>query len=430
MTKQYSVFISATSEDLQEYRQAARDAVLMAGMRPEMMEYFGASGRPPLAECLARLSDCDLVIVLVARRYGWIPSHSSNPEEKSITWLECEHAVALGKELLVFLLDERTLWPVEFTESFCPSAAANETADSALSEDVERRVKKLAEFRTWLESSRTRSVFTSPEELRSLALLSLYRWRDRDREDVPPGAIKAIADVGGLALQGYKIFQRFSLNHYSHGVDGTIQILIDERIVGLTGAIRNDPYSGIGILHIQVDSQNWSLDRTEVKPALLLITDEHNRVVYSEWLERESARLDRVFLRSDKSRQTFIVTRDYSIGWGSYNGPVSYFLEVTPTGIRYIFPHGLMTSLKSAWAIAYQSAALDSDSIEVIYQKCRPNFVEIEHQDLAFQTTYERFYLAGDVWKSERLTETLFWEHERPLVYSEFREKFSVGKVL
>jgi hypothetical protein len=45
MVKPCSVFISSTSEDLRDYRVAARDAVLAAGLRPEMMEHFAARPR-------------------------------------------------------------------------------------------------------------------------------------------------------------------------------------------------------------------------------------------------------------------------------------------------------------------------------------------------------------------------------------------------
>src|ERR1017187_9621254 len=40
MTRQCAVFVSSTSEDLREYRIAAREAILAVGLRPEMMEYF------------------------------------------------------------------------------------------------------------------------------------------------------------------------------------------------------------------------------------------------------------------------------------------------------------------------------------------------------------------------------------------------------
>jgi hypothetical protein len=68
MTRQCSVFMSSTSEDLREYRVAVRDAVLAVGLRPEMMEYFAASGGPPLSECLARVAPCELLVVLLAHR--------------------------------------------------------------------------------------------------------------------------------------------------------------------------------------------------------------------------------------------------------------------------------------------------------------------------------------------------------------------------
>ena len=61
MAKRCSVFISSTSEDLKEYRVAARDAAIAAGFLPDMMEYFAASGGPPLGVCLERVSSCDVV---------------------------------------------------------------------------------------------------------------------------------------------------------------------------------------------------------------------------------------------------------------------------------------------------------------------------------------------------------------------------------
>ena len=102
MTRHCAVFVSSTSEDLREYRVAAREAVLAVGLRPEMMEYFAAAGGPPLDECLARVSPCGVVVAIVAERYGWVPPDQPTDEAKSITWLECEHAAGRERELLVF----------------------------------------------------------------------------------------------------------------------------------------------------------------------------------------------------------------------------------------------------------------------------------------------------------------------------------------
>ncbi|MGQ0593142.1 MAG: DUF4062 domain-containing protein [Gammaproteobacteria bacterium] len=97
------LFVSSTSEDLKPHRAAARDAAVAADVRLRMMEYFVASGdRPPLAACLAKVSEADVLCVLVAHRYGWVPPDQPAGEHKSITWLECERVVGEGKELLAF----------------------------------------------------------------------------------------------------------------------------------------------------------------------------------------------------------------------------------------------------------------------------------------------------------------------------------------
>jgi len=419
MARHSSVFISSTSEDLKDYRRAARDAVLEVGLRPEMMEYFAASGGPPLSECLARVTPCDLIVVLLARRYGWVPSDQTDQTAKSITWLECEHAAQMGRNLLVFLLDANAPWPIDQTESYRLTDAFNKgTFTPELPVEVERNVRKLGEFRQWLETGRTRATFTSPDDLRAKVILALYKWLDRHSERVPP-SVNELSELHGLTLEGYRIFQELTLNKYSNGVDGSLLILIDERIDGLSGGMRKDPYSGMGTLHLELDPRNWSLQQVEVKEAVMLVVDERLRILYSEQLGRESARLDRVFLYQDKSRPTFIVTRDYSAGWGSYNGPISYFLEVSERGIHYILPHGLMTSLKTAWAIDNKE-----HSAEILSKKCRPNFEASSGSSLDFQVIYERFSFDGSQWNTAVHQEAGFWEYEGVLDETEFRRKF------
>jgi Domain of unknown function (DUF4062) len=65
-----TVFISSTSEDLKPYRAAARDAAIGAGLLPRMMEHFVATGGPSLPECLRKVSEADVVVAIVAHRYG------------------------------------------------------------------------------------------------------------------------------------------------------------------------------------------------------------------------------------------------------------------------------------------------------------------------------------------------------------------------
>ena len=112
------VFISSTNEDLKpHYRAAARDAAIEAGFYPTMQEYFVASGEhPPLAACLKKLADADVVVVIVAQRYGWKPPDQPGGVQKSITWLECECARGQGKEVLAFVVDDPE-WPAAKKEA-------------------------------------------------------------------------------------------------------------------------------------------------------------------------------------------------------------------------------------------------------------------------------------------------------------------------
>jgi hypothetical protein len=90
------IFISSTAEDLNAYRAAAEQGARMARCLPETHELWPAHDNPPLAECLARVAADDALLVIVAHRYGWVPSDPPGDGLKSITWLECERAVRSG----------------------------------------------------------------------------------------------------------------------------------------------------------------------------------------------------------------------------------------------------------------------------------------------------------------------------------------------
>lgn len=175
------VFISSTSEDLKSHREAARDAALAAGMLPIMMEYFAANGeRPPLPACLTKVSDTQVLVVIVAHRYGWVPPGQEDDRHKSITWLECEQAVSDGKEVLAFLVDEKHAWPEAAREPYrLTEAMQNGSANEVLFREVNRNVALLKEFKAWLNARGIRAAFTTPEDLRRCVAEALYDWRQR-----------------------------------------------------------------------------------------------------------------------------------------------------------------------------------------------------------------------------------------------------------
>jgi len=128
-----------------------------------------------------------------------------------------------------------------------------------------------------------------------------------------------------------------TVNKYSNGIDAYILILLDERIAGLGGELRNDGYTGVANLHMIFHRRTGCLGTEKAMQALLLVADDGNRILYSEQLGRESARLDRVFLYEDKSKPTFIVVTIPS-AWDLTTARSPIFLEVSATGIHDIFP--------------------------------------------------------------------------------------------
>jgi len=181
------VFISSTCEDLEKTRH--RDAALGASFYPEMKEYWEAKDNPPLKECLARVAETDVLVVIVAYRFGWVPDgqHEKDVKKrKSITWLECEEAEN-KKDILAFLVDEEQEWPVELREEHKLVRAAQENRlTGELSEDIQWRVNRLKEFKAWLNNRAVRVTFTTPEDLRGKIESALLKWcRDKNIDEKP-----------------------------------------------------------------------------------------------------------------------------------------------------------------------------------------------------------------------------------------------------
>jgi hypothetical protein len=66
----YKVFVSSTFLDNQDRRKLVQDAITMAGMVWHGMEIFTASTHPTVEECLRRVREADLLVGIIAWRYG------------------------------------------------------------------------------------------------------------------------------------------------------------------------------------------------------------------------------------------------------------------------------------------------------------------------------------------------------------------------
>jgi formylglycine-generating enzyme required for sulfatase activity len=175
------VFISSTESDLAEARREARDAALKTGFHPVMFEHWPASGgRVPLEACREAVLSCDLLVVIVAHRYGWAPPEQPAGNHKSITRLECEWAAEAGKEIIAFLIDEQAPWATDLREEYAATLAVLKgTPTLAEIAAIRRNVEELKIFKDWLASKGVRAKFRSAPDLRGEIIAALNDWRLR-----------------------------------------------------------------------------------------------------------------------------------------------------------------------------------------------------------------------------------------------------------
>lgn len=94
----------------------------------------------PIARLMVR--ECDVLVVLVAHRYGWVPSDQPDKGTKSITWLECEAMRAGGGgELLALVIDPKHSWPAEHEEAYRVTEALKQGTWSGAPPVIRKRLR-------------------------------------------------------------------------------------------------------------------------------------------------------------------------------------------------------------------------------------------------------------------------------------------------
>jgi len=109
------------------------------------MENYMAEDMPPVDRCVQDVMCCDIYILLLANRYGFIPEGS----DKSVTEIEYQTAKSHGKQILAFIADD--------TKDFPPDTDA----------DAELKKQKLADFKTAVRTAYLThpEPFISPDSL-------------------------------------------------------------------------------------------------------------------------------------------------------------------------------------------------------------------------------------------------------------------------
>lgn len=111
------VFISYTAEDLKDYADVVQDVVRRLEWIAVDHRDWAPDGRPSVATCKQRVMSCDIVVVIVAHRYGWIPPKDQGGDgETSITWMEYKWAREFAKPVVPYVLDDKAKWPDKLRE--------------------------------------------------------------------------------------------------------------------------------------------------------------------------------------------------------------------------------------------------------------------------------------------------------------------------
>lgn len=97
----YRVYLSSTLDDLQSERAAVRQAL---GDECVVQDSYTASGDVLVDSCLKDVADCDVYVLILGMRYGYVPQRELSRENLSIT--ELEYQQARHKPRLVFIKEE------------------------------------------------------------------------------------------------------------------------------------------------------------------------------------------------------------------------------------------------------------------------------------------------------------------------------------
>ena len=108
----YRAFVSSTFVDLKDHRAHVISSLRSAGIAVDPMEEWTADSDEPKKFSQDRLNGCDLCVLLVAFRRGYVP----DGETLSITQLEHEAAIKQGIDVLPFMLDDEAPWLGKFDE--------------------------------------------------------------------------------------------------------------------------------------------------------------------------------------------------------------------------------------------------------------------------------------------------------------------------
>jgi hypothetical protein len=165
----YRVFMSSTSRDLAEYREAVHRAIDgLPGFLLVKMEDFGARDMSAKDLCSRRVRECDLFVGLLGHYYG------SCPPGETVSFTELEYRTAKTANLprLMFVAPDDFRIPASLRES-----------------DASFEYQQT--FRREVMADRVFDAFDTPEKLASAVTRALFVWEMERRQAAETGLPEA-----------------------------------------------------------------------------------------------------------------------------------------------------------------------------------------------------------------------------------------------
>jgi hypothetical protein len=178
------VFLSSTALDLVAHRRVADDTILRLSQQAVVMERFGPLSGEPVAECERKARESDVVVCIVAHRYGFVPEKGLG----SITRREVEAAKAAGKDVLVWIVADDYPWTEKKEQDLLTDPTV--LADPARVTEVAAGVAALIAFKTWLRQTFVCETFTTPDELGKKIAVALAKYSTEQTPHRAPPAPK------------------------------------------------------------------------------------------------------------------------------------------------------------------------------------------------------------------------------------------------
>jgi len=214
----------------------------------------------------------------------------------------------------------------------------------------------------------------------------------------------SVDNLFAIGPSDYILHQSLTLAEKEDGINGKLQLLRDRRLTNDDIAIlqQHDPESALAL---KVNSFH---------PSVIRLVNSRNKIVKKISLEKLYANIETKKIKKD-SHRIILITQDFGIGMGSYNGPITKILVIGPRKMSWAVARNLQTghlelitlmrSLKTAWDFSAEK----NDEKDILKVSCR---FDENAKKSGFTTTYSRYHYLKNKWVLKKRSEDLLWEDE------------------